>query len=300
VCCHEKIPEESQVALILKTLCGFSVTEISKAFLTNEDTITKRLYRARQQFREEPIRFELPSEKALASRLSNVHTAIYLLFNEGYNAAHSDRLIRDDLVEEALRLGNLLTQHPATKGPETFALLALMCFQAARVYGRVDDNGNLLLLRDQDRSKWNQPLIRKGKYFLNLASRGDEVSSYHLEAAITFEHCKSKSYQGTDWRKILQLYEWLSKVKPDPVVFLNKLIASAEINGIDHTLPQLEALSENPVLKNYYLLYATLADIYFRSGDLKATRKNLEKAIVCADSPREKDFLREKLKEAMR
>jgi RNA polymerase sigma-70 factor (ECF subfamily) len=295
VCCHEKIPEESQVALILKTLCGFSVGEIAKAFLTNEENITKRLYRARQQFREEPIRFELPSDKVLAERISNVHTAIYLLFNEGYSAAHTDSLIRDDLVEEALRLGNLLANHCNIRSPETYALLALMCFQAARVYGRVDSDGNLLLLRAQDRTKWNQALIEKGKKFLNLASIGEHVSRYHIEAAITFEHCVAKTYHETNWKKILQLYEWLSSITPDPVVVLNKLIATAEVYGIDHTLPQLEALTENPILKNYYLLYASLADLYSRKGDILSSNQNLEKAIACVPSPREREFLLQKL-----
>jgi RNA polymerase sigma factor (sigma-70 family) len=295
VCCHEKIPEESQVALILKTLCGFSIAEIAKAFLTNEETITKRLYRARQQFRNEPVRFEVPPEKALATRLSNVHTAIYLLFSEGYNAAHADTLIRDDLVEEALRLGHLLAQHSSTKNPETYALLALMCFQASRVYGRIDAVGNLLLLRDQDRSQWNQSLIQKGKYFLNLASTGEQISCYHIEAAITFEHCRAKTYLETDWRKILQLYEWLNKIKPDAIVSLNLLIAYAEVHGIAAAIPQLEALSGNSILKNYHLLYATLADMYLRSGNISSARENLKKAIGATASPRERAFLMNRL-----
>jgi RNA polymerase sigma-70 factor (ECF subfamily) len=164
------------------------------------------------------------------------------------------------------------------------------------VYGRVDPEGNLLLLREQDRTKWNQTLIEKGKKFLNLSSSGEHISSYHIEAAITFEHCSAKTCDETNWKKILQLYEWLSSIKPDPVVVLNKLIATAEVHGIDHTLPQFEALTENPTLKNYYLLYASLADLYSRKGDIQSSNKNLEKAIACVPSPREKEFLLQKLR----
>lgn len=294
VCCHPTIPEESQIAVILKTLCGFSVIEIAKAFLTNEETITKRLYRARQQFREEKIRFALPSEKELSARLDNVHTAIYLLFNEGYHAAESDQFIRDDLLEEALRLGNLLTQHPLTRTTQTFALLSLMCLQAARVYSRIDTDGNLCLLPQQDRTKWDQALIAKGKSFLNRASTGDHISSYHIEAAIAFEHCKTKTFQDTDWPKILQLYEMLCRIKPDPVVALNKLIVAAEVHGIPNSIRQLEALSKDPILKNYGLLYATLSDWYDHLGEKNLSQQNLHKAIECAHSPKEKEFLRNK------
>lgn len=294
VCCHPTIPEESQIAVILKTLCGFSVIEIAKAFLTNEETITKRLYRARQQFREEKVRFALPAEKELTARLNNVHTAIYLLFNEGYHATQSDRFIRDDLLEEALRLGNLLIQHPSTRTTQTFALLSLMCLQAARVYSRVDSDGNLCLLPQQDRTKWDQALIAKGRVFLDRASTGDHISSYHIEAAIAFEHCKAKKFQETDWKKILALYEMLSKIKPDPVVTLNKLIVAAEVHGIPNSIHQLEVLSKDPALKNYSFLYTTLSDWYDHLGEKDLSQQNLDRAIECAHSTKEKAFLRKK------
>jgi RNA polymerase sigma factor (sigma-70 family) len=299
VCCHPGIPEEAQVALILKTLCGFSVAEIAKAFLSNEENITKRLYRARQHFRENKVHFELPPVHALEARLENVHTAIYLLFNEGYSATHHEQLIRDDLVEEALRLGNMLIRNPVTRQPESLALLALMCFQAARLYGRVDERGNLKLLKDQDRTKWNQELILQGQVFLNQSSGGAKISSYHLEAAIAHEHCSAKSYRETNWKKILQFYDWLLQVKADAIVSLNRLIAYAEVHGVKAALPEMEKLQADPALKDYYLLYATLGDWNAQSGNKEVATKLLHIAATLTQTPAEKKFLHGKIAELM-
>jgi RNA polymerase sigma factor (sigma-70 family) len=299
VCCHPGIPEEAQVALILKTLCGFSVAEIAKAFLSNEENITKRLYRARQHFRENKVHFELPPVHALEARLENVHTAIYLLFNEGYSATHHEQLIRDDLVEEALRLGNMLIRNPVTRQPESLALLALMCFQAARLYGRVDEHGNLKLLKDQDRTKWNQELILQGQVFLNQSSGGAKISSYHLEAAIAHEHCSAKSYRETNWKKILQFYDWLLQVKADAIVSLNRLIAYAEVHGVKAALPEMEKLQADPALKDYYLLYATLGDWNAQSGNKEVATKLLHIAATLTQTPAEKKFLHGKIAELM-
>ena len=299
VCCHPGIPEEGQVALILKTLCGFSVAEIAKAFLSNEENITKRLYRAREHFRENKVHFELPPVHALEARLNNVHTAIYLLFNEGYNATHHEQLIRDDLVEEALRLGNMLVGNPVTRQPESLALLALMCFQAARLYGRVDEHGNLKLLKDQDRTQWNQELILQGEIFLNQSSGGDRISQYHLEAAIAHEHCAAKDYQQTNWKSILQLYDWLLQVRANAVVSLNRLIAYAEVHGVKAALPEMEKLQADPALKDYYLLYATLGDWNAQTGNKEAAARLLNKAAALTQTPAEKNFLRGKIAELM-
>ena len=187
-CCHPSIPEESQIAIILKTLCGFSISEIAQAFLTNEETISKRLYRAKERFRELKLSFQLPSEYELKQRTEIVHMVIYLLFNEGYHSSGSDSIIREDLIEESLRLGNMIFQNELVNSPETEALLALMCFHTARLGGRTDANGILLQLKDQDRSLWNQELIEQGRKFLNLASRGENLSAFHIEATIAYEY----------------------------------------------------------------------------------------------------------------
>jgi len=295
VCCHPSVAEEAQVALILKTLCGFSVAEIARAFLTNEETIGKRLYRARQQFREEKIAFAIPAADELHSRTGNVLVAVYLLFNEGYNSTHHDSLIRDDLVEEALRLGKMLADHPLTRKPETLALLALLCFQSARVYSRVDNEGNLLSLSEQDRSQWNQELIERGAAYLRTASQGDAVSAYHLQAAIAYEHCSSKQFSETDWQKILQLYDWLYQIKPDPLIALNRLIAFGEVHGPAAAQKESHELPDKDILKNYYLYPAAMGEWCLKTGDHFKAKEYFSQALKLSGSQREKKFLEKKM-----
>jgi len=295
VCCHPSLPEESQVALILKTLCGFSVAEIARAFLTGEETITKRLYRARQQFREEKVAFNIPETTELSARLQNVLTAVYLIFNEGYNSSQRDQLIRDDLVEESLRLANMIIHHPLTAQPESFALTALLCLQAARLYGRVDDAGNLLVLKKQDRSKWNYALIQQGNVFLTRASTGDVVSSFHIEAAIAYEHCMANHYRATNWKQILALYDLLYQMKPNGIVALNRLIAYAEVHGVEKALAELLALQHDDVLKNYYLYYGTLGEWYHQLGRRELARQYFTDALTRTPSVAEQQLLKQKL-----
>ncbi len=295
VCCHSSIAEEAQVALILKTLCGFSVAEIAKAFLTNEETITKRLYRARQQFREQKITFIIPEGEELKQRLENVLVAIYLIFNEGYNSTSHVSLIRDDLVEESLRLGKMIVDHPITHQPESLALLALLCFQAARLYGRVDEDGNLLTLREQNRGLWNKELIQQGVVYMRQASQGDHVSHYHMQAAIAHEHCKAKSYVETDWKTILQLYDWLYEKKNDALIALNRLIVYGEVHGAEKALKESESIRDKVILKNYYLYPATLGEWHAQTGNKEMAKKHFEEAISLTQSQVEKKLLLRKI-----
>jgi predicted RNA polymerase sigma factor len=295
VCCHPSVSGEGQVALILKTLCGFSVAEIAKGFLTSEDTITKRLYRARQQFREENVSFTLPQEHELKGRLENVLTAIYLIFNEGYNSTHHASLVREDLVEESLRLGKMLADHPLTHRPETKALLALMCFQTARLNARVDSSGKLIQLKDQDRSLWNSELIAQGSYLLENAADGGAVSAYHLEAAIAYEHCAAISYAQTNWKKILQLYDWLFEVKPDPLIALNRLIVFAEVNGPAAAMDELTKVHGKESLSGYYLYPAVLGEWHAQLGNVTDAKKYFEDALKLTQSPPEKHLLQAKI-----
>jgi RNA polymerase sigma-70 factor (ECF subfamily) len=193
-CCHPSITVESQLALALKTLCGLTNAEIAKAFLTNEDTIAKRIYRAREKMRTQNVQLELPAASQLQSRLHTVLHCLYLLFNEGYNAAHPNRLIREELCEEAMRLAYLLTQHSLTALPRTYALLALFCFQASRLQARIDDHGNIILLQQQNRDHWYRPLIDKGFEYLELAAEPFELSPYHIEAGIASLHAAAPSF----------------------------------------------------------------------------------------------------------
>src|SRR6266496_3567670 len=204
-CGHPSIAEESQIALTLKTLCGLSINEIAKAFLTNEETITKRIYRAKEKIKSENIELNVPQGKELPQRLDVVLKSLYLLFNEGYNSSHPDQLIREDLCQEAIRLSYLLTTHSITNLPRTNALLSLMCFQASRLQARLDDKGNIILLKYQDRSKWYKPLIEKGFAYLNAATENFDPSPYHLEAAIASLHASAESFESTDWKGIHQL-----------------------------------------------------------------------------------------------
>ncbi|HWA35226.1 MAG TPA: sigma-70 family RNA polymerase sigma factor [Cyclobacteriaceae bacterium] len=295
VCCHPSVSEEGQVALILKTLCGFSVGEIAKAFLTSEETITKRLYRAREQFREKKVEFELPSPTELQSRLDNVLTAVYLIFNEGYSSSYHDSLVREDLVEESLRLGKMLADHPLTNRPESLALLALMCFQSARIPARLDKDGKLVQLKDQDRALWSKDMVALGIKYLEDASVGDKISPYHLEAAIAHEHCVAKSYSGTDWKKILKLYDWLLEIKPDALVALNRLIVFGEVNGPAAALKEIEKLANLERMQSYYLYPAVLGEWHAQLGKHDDARKYFERAIELTHSAAEKQLLMGKM-----
>lgn len=295
VCCHPSLAEETQVALILKTLCGFSIAEIASAFLTSEETISKRLFRGREKFREEKITFDLPAEKELPERLENVLTAIYLLFNEGYHATHVASIIRDDLVEEALRLGNLLRYNANTDTPATKALLALMCFHAARLYQRVDGHGAILALKDQDRAKWNKDLIVQGHYFLKQAASGESISIYHLEAAIAYEYSVAPSYELTNWKQIDELYKSLLKLKPLPLLEFQHTIVKAECYGYEQSLADLRRLEASGLFSRNHFFYTTKGEWLSKLNRKKEAEESLLKACELANTKAEKDFILKKI-----
>jgi RNA polymerase sigma-70 factor (ECF subfamily) len=291
-CCHPAIPYESQIALTLKTLCGLSVTEIANCFLTNDETITKRLYRAKEKIREEKIDLEIPSANTLIARLETVLHSLYLLFTEGYNSSHPDQLIRHDLCEEAMRLCLLLTKNPPTDLPKTHALMALMCFQASRAGARLDPWGNIILLKHQDRKLWNWPLIEKGNQFLNSSAGGDEFSEYHLEAAIAACHANAPSFETTDWKRILGLYELLSTIKFDPIVEMNKAIvlgfAESPKKGLER-LKSIQGLNDNSIYQ------AALGDFYHQLNQSNEAKRHYELAIRKTKSKSEIDLLKSKI-----
>src|SRR6266513_4845530 len=209
VCCHPVIPAEAQVALALKTLCGFSVAEISHAFLTTEVAIAKRVTRAKQKIQEAQVPFEIPVGDELTRRLDSVLQSLYLLFNEGYKASGGDKLVREELCHEAIRLTELLAQHRAGNQPKIHALLALMLLNAARTPAREDHQGNLLRLKEQDRTRWDQTMIARGMSRLHESAAGGDVSEYHLQAGIAACHVTSVGYEATDWARILAFYDLL-------------------------------------------------------------------------------------------
>jgi len=291
-CCHPSIPYESQLALTLKTLCGLSTAEIASSFLTNEETITKRIYRAREKIREEKITLDAPAPTGLPGRIDAVLHCIYLLFNEGYNSSHTDQLIRHDLCEEAIRLCFLLVRNPSTDFPRVNALLALMCFQASRSEARIKADGSIVPLKDQDRTVWNKPLIEKGKYYLEKSAEGDEVSEYHLEAIIASCHAESKSFEETNWKLILELYTALAEVKPSPVVEMNKAI----VIGYAYSPEKgLAALKNVKGLEQSHLYFAALGDFSADIGRIEEAVQYYQQAMSLTFSLVEKDFLKEKV-----
>jgi RNA polymerase sigma-70 factor (ECF subfamily) len=291
-CCHPSISQEAQITLILKTLCGLNVHEIANAFLTNEETIQKRLYRTKEKIVAEKIPIDYPGADAMPSRTEAVLRALYLLFNEGYNSSHPERLIREDLSEEAMRLTILLTENPKTTSSHTYALLALMCYQASRFDTRLDDKGYIVLLKDQDRKHWNKALIETGNEYMLHASAGDFVHSFHIEAAIASIHANSPSYEETNWKLILGLYDSLLATTNNPVVELNRCLVIGEVEGYEKAVSALLALKS---MENNCHYNASLGEMYIKSGKKEEAKMYFEKALKLTPSKPEQELLKRKL-----
>jgi RNA polymerase sigma factor (sigma-70 family) len=294
-CCHPDLSTEAQVTLILKTLCGFSVSEIAHALLASEDSIEKRLGRARKLFRLSGTFMEITNAE-MPERLEAVYQAIYLLFNEGYHGSRSEQTVREDLCFEAIRLALLLSEHPEGEKPKTHALVALLCFHAARLAGRMDDDGGLIQLEIQDRSKWDRDLIGRGFLFLERSSMGNELSEYHLEACIASLHCAAPTYEKTEWAKILELYDMLYRLKPSPIVALNRAIALGNALGPEEGLAELRKIPDPTRLKNYPFYPAAHGEFHLLAGRPADAAKHFEKAMKLARSRSETDFFERKVK----
>ena len=293
-CCHPSIPEEAQITLILKTLCGFSIPEIARAFLTNNETITKRLYRARQVFREGNLTFDIPGKAALQQRMEPVLRTIYLLLNEGYNATQHDEHIRKDLIEESFRLCHFLTENKQTDRPDVAALQALICFHAARISARTDTGGHILLLPDQDRSHWNTGMIELGMDYLDKSAQGT-ITVYHLEAAIASVHCTAVSFEATDWARLLGYYDLLFQLKPSPVVALNRVIVLSKLSGAAAALAAFVQISGKSALEKYYLYHATHGELLLQSGNAQQALEAYRQAFALTQSLQEQDLLQAKI-----
>ncbi|HZU84677.1 MAG TPA: sigma-70 family RNA polymerase sigma factor [Polyangiaceae bacterium] len=294
VCADPAIPPESQLVLALKTLCGFSTQEIALRLFQSDDAVHKRLQRARARLRE---RAEV--ERLDPERLQRVLHMLYLLFNEGYSSAQPDRLIRRELCDEALRLALMLKEDAAGALPETDALVALMCFHAARFDARVDGMGGLLLLEEQDRGLWDRELVRRGVDHLARSARGEALSRYHVEAGIAAEHCLAASYGETDWEEIVRLYDVLERIAPSPLNVLNRAIALAEWQGPDAGLAALEAIEVPGWLLGYYLWDATLGELHRRRGDRERALAHTRRALAAAPTNPEKALLERRIDETL-
>jgi RNA polymerase sigma-70 factor (ECF subfamily) len=294
ICCHPINSTDSQIALTLKTLCGFSIPEIARAFLSTDESIHKRLVRARQKIRDAKIPFELPSADVLHTRCTSVLQTIYFLFNEGYSASSGNELIRFELCSEAIRLSELLTSFPAiAEKSDLYGLLALMHFNASRFHSRMDTNGQIIPMSEQDRSKWDQSLIQKG--FTYLAGNPTIVSAYRIMAAISAHHCSALTFESTNWSGILSLYDHLLSLDHSPVVILNRSIAVSKVKGPRHALTDLETMELESDLDSYYLFHASKAELHAELHNYAKSIALLEKAIELAPMQAEKDLLLKKL-----
>jgi RNA polymerase sigma factor (sigma-70 family) len=287
--CSPLIPPDAQIGLSLRILCGFGIGEIADAFLTNKETINKRLFRAREKLREAAIRIEMPPPSEIEHRLSAVLTTIYLLFNEGYYSASGDTVLRKDLCVEAIRLCHMLTDNPATSSPSVDSLLALMCFHASRFEARLDGHGEIILYADQDTTLWNKDLIAKGIDCLHRAARGNTLTKYHLEAAIAY--WSTQKEDTTDkWEHILQYYNLLLRIEYSPIAALNRTYALAKANGKQEAITQAEKLklTDNP----FY--YALLGELYTDIDNAAATR-HFQQALNLARTPADRQVMQNKI-----
>lgn len=287
--CHPSISPEAQIGLSLRILCGFGIEEIADAFLTNKETINKRLFRAKQKLREENIKIELPAPQELDERLASVLATIYLLFNEGYYSSSNDRMLRKELCFEAMRLCYMLIENEYTNRPAVNALLSLMCFQASRFDARMNANGEMILYEEQDTSLWDADLIARGGYFMHCAATGNAVSKYHLEATIAYWSTRREDTKEK-WESILQLYNRLLQMQYSPVAALNRTYALAKAHGKQEAIAAAEKLP--PGGNHFY--YALLGELYTGIDNTKA-KAHFEKAIILAKTQAEKQALQKKL-----
>ncbi len=296
-CCHPSLSRENQIALTLKALGGFSFVEIGRALLLPEETVKKRIQRAKERLLADEVQLETPPSGELASRLDAVHQCLYLMFNEGYATSQGDSLIRQDVCEESARLCHLLLSHPETYSTAGEALLALMLFHAARFDARTDSDGNLLLLEDQDRASWNTRLLAEGKRRLDLSAQGKVISPFHLEAGIAWTHCEAPNMAETNWPRILMIYNMLIAMRDSPIYRLNRAIVIGQMEGPAAALQMLLPLREDAALKNYHLVDATIGEMQRRLGDFGAARKSFERAIAACRSLKEREFLHRRIME---
>lgn len=289
--CHPAIAVETQIALALRILCGFGIDEIASAFLTNKETINKRLFRAKEKLRSENIPIALPSPSEISNRLDIVLRALYLLYNEGYYTSQSEKVLRKELCYEAMRLTFLLTENERTNLPQVNALMALMSFHASRFDARTDKSGNLVLYDEQDESLWDIQLIQQGAYFLQQASQGTQLSKYHLEAGIAYWHTH-KEDSKEKWENILQLYNQLLILEYSPIIALNRTYALSKANGIDEAIKEAEKLQ---LTQNH--LYHTLLGELYKDRDTSKALSYFSSALKLAKTQEDKQLIKRKIEE---
>ncbi|HXD77450.1 MAG TPA: DUF6596 domain-containing protein, partial [Puia sp.] len=288
--CTPAIASEAQIGLALRILCGFGIDEIAEAFLTNKETINKRLFRAKEKLRTEKVNLELPPPAEIAARLDNVLHIIYLLFSEGYYSQTKNQVLQKELCLEAMRVGLLLTEYEKTNQPKTNALMALMCFHASRFDARRTGEADFVLYEQQDERLWDTGLIHRGMEYLALSASGDQLTSYHLEARIASWHCV-KADSKEKWEAILQLYNQLLMINYSPGVALNRTYALYKANGREEAIVEAEKLQ--PGADHFYFL---LLGYLYKDYDNEKARCNWKRAYELARTEPERNEIREKLR----
>ena len=296
-CCHPALALEAQVALTLRTLGGLETDEIARAFLVPVATMAQRLVRAKRKIRDARIPYTVPDSNDMPARLDAVLTVIYLVFNEGYAATRGQRLVRTDLCAEAIRLGRLVRMLLAPQPPpEATALLALMLLQDSRRNARLDAAGDLVVLEEQDRSRWDQRQIAEALPLVEEAFRGDP-GPFAVQAAIAAQHCQAARAEDTDWPQIVRLYDLLERLQPSPVVSLNRAVAVAMVDGPRPALALIDALAAAGELDSYHLLHAVRADLLRRLGSSAEAAKSYARALALVTNDSERRFLERRLRE---
>jgi RNA polymerase sigma-70 factor, ECF subfamily len=294
-CCHPSLAPEARVALTLREVCGLTTEQIAKAFLTTPRTLAQRIVRAKAKIRETRIPYEVPTPEELPERLGAVLQVIYLVFNEGYSAAAGTEVTRAELTGEAIRLGRLLAE--LQPEPEVIGLLSLMLLQESRRAARTSSTGELTLLENQDRSRWNREQIAEGVALLEKALNSRRFGAYTLQAAIAAVHAKAEEAAATDWRQIVALYDQLTGIQSSPVVQLNRAVAIAMCEGPDAGLSQIDAVLEQGGLADYYLAHSARADMYRRLGRTEEARSSYEKALALTQQEPERQFLQKRIRQ---
>ena len=287
--CHPSIQTEAQIGLALRILCGFGINEIATAFLTNNETINKRLSRAKEKLRTEKVKIECPGKTEINDRLETVLTTLYLLFREGYYSESDDTILREDLCDEARRLVFMLIENEQTNHPKVNALYSLMCFHSSRFAARKNEQGEIVLYHDQDESLWNQELIIKGIYFLHEASKGNEISKYHIEASIAYWHTIKSDTKGK-WENILQLYNKLLQVEYSPIAALNRTYALSKANSKQEAIIEAEKLN----LSDNHFYFTLLGELYTDIDNRKA-KENFQKALELAKTQTDKQTIQKRI-----